>query len=107
LGYILLLAVLYAIGYVTLPAVRNWFATWFYKRVFPPVTDGKPVEAMAAKPATEVIPEMPAKLVAYANSWPDAWVTEDVLERAKRLWLEHHDWDVVYQQVLAQDGEKA
>lgn len=65
------------------------------------------LKGTAAAAPVEQIPAFPAKLLAYAKSWGEPWAEEDCLDRAKRLWLEHHNWDVVFQKLCDQDGVKS
>jgi hypothetical protein len=96
--YIVLVAVLYAIGYITLPGLRICFQSWLFKPTF---KNGDETE----KPEPGAI-EVPDQIVAYAKSWNTPWATDDCLERAKRLYLEHdRNWEVAYQELLKQDGE--
>lgn len=48
---------------------------------------------------------VPEGIVAYARSWGAEWAEADILERARGLYAVHGDWDVVYQELLQQDGE--
>lgn len=63
---------------------------------------GSPGPIQVPSPAPIQVPE---GIVLYAKSWNEDWVEADVLERAKRLFLEHGDWNVAYQKLLEQDGE--
>lgn len=106
LGNVLLLFVLACIAYVILPACQRAFLSrsydwqWCYPttaaRDGTATVEPKPIEA----------PEFPAKLQQYIDGWYDGWVREDTAERAKRLWFELSNWELVYQALLEQDKVK-
>lgn len=71
--------------------------------------DGEAVmEAVSETPTGDVVskPAMPAKVIAYAKSWGTDWAEADILERANRLYKELGNWELVYQTLLQDDGEK-
>jgi len=59
---------------------------------------------LPAKPLPAPL-EVPEGIIAYAQSWNEEWAEADVLDRAKRLYMEHGNWEVAYQKLLEQDGE--
>ena len=63
-----------------------------------------PSEATAS-PEPEITFDLPKGIVAYAKSWGQDWVEASVIERAKALYVQHRNWDTVYQELLEQDGE--
>lgn len=66
----------------------------------------QPTAAPTTTSPAEPLPDFPEKILAYAKSWNEPWVETDALERAKRLWTEHKNWELVYAGLLEQDGEK-
>ena len=92
--------------YITGPALRYEFEQWLRRQRPEPKEAGKPEPAPTSQPVVNNFPVFPEKLQAYIASWQPAWAQEDVEMRAKRLWLEHQNWEVVYAELLRQDGEK-
>jgi hypothetical protein len=100
--YIVLIAALYAIGYITLPSLQSWFREWLLVKRY----GVKSMVVDKAEPEPPPAVEVPDQIVAYAKSWNTPWATDDCLERAKRLYVEHdRNWEVAYQELLKQDGE--
>lgn len=50
--------------------------------------------------------EIPDKVHAYCYGWFDQWAREESLERVKRLFIEHGNWDTAFQALLEQDRTK-
>lgn len=105
MGYIVLVAALCAIGYITLPALRIAFQGWFFPKLYKGTQPTLPSGVRAVEPPAAVI-EVPEGILAYAASWNSAWAAEDAVERAKRLYVELNNWELVYQELRRQDGEK-
>lgn len=103
MGNVLLLFVLACAAYVVLPACQNAFRMWSYSWGSGLNTVTPPSEHSSS---LATVPVMPEALLAYVSSWGDQWAREDAMERAKRLYLKHANWELVYQELLSQDGEE-
>lgn len=57
-------------------------------------------------PLPKPLPELPAKLKEYCQSWSEDWAKDDCTQRAYALWNKHGNWELVLTELLKQDGEK-
>src|SRR4051794_25471365 len=80
-------------------------AQWLTQRAAEDWCFGPAIEKDAASSAVPPAPvlEIPDKVQAYCNGWWDQWAREESLERVKRLYMVHGDWDLAFQALLRQD----
>jgi hypothetical protein len=100
------MALVVALLYVLAPPAQ-WFVwqiveMWWEK--YAPKTPAQMTTHLQGKPVESS--ETPKEILAYAASWADDWARSEAMERAKRLYAEHRNWDIVYQHLMVQDGEK-